>query len=833
MTSKKRNVEEYLNDFDKDKLRNLHLAIQKRLKKYPKVIIFAGAIGSGKTTLAKLYEKYLADKGLVVYRMKEVSLQIPEELEIFYETKNSLFFQTVIINKYKELFKEINEISGYDYIFIDRSPKEIEIFINVNHFDEKIKNYLKKEQNSITQIELDCKEIYVRPEKKTSIERKILRDRSWEKCDEDYLFLVYDEYERMISEIYPNHVLFDNSDSLCQNCRDLNIHLYEGEAYGKIFIIMCLEHMVIYSKYILVQKRTNEFVPPKKYSYQINEKINQYDDYDKSEYLECKQMVHIDKLPLEILVLIFQFAALNTTLSNNDFYQLKFVSKKWKDIYRHTFKIYRSNLFKMKYILTKRRNWFSHDPPERYPYQINEKIDQIKVDFGLGGKIIYKVKENIVSKEPIFDTFHLVSFEEYDNFDKSECINCGEMTYCCNYFEYNISDEMCEFDCLPNNIYNFVHIHRLYFSYDYGSDTIDIKLSSSNTYVFKGYFKSRRGTTISSTFSEKIDKFTYRIYMYGEDSVRISLFSVNCHLLSEGREPESVDYFICEFDTITQTFSNFNKEKVEMNVKIDYVFFDIKLKNLTENTIESYVEEFNSDSYKILNYQPFDSTEKYDFIRLYFTYREAFKTKYYNKISCAKDDFNIMILDSQEELILTFASLLRNYSPAFEIGFNTGGYDWNFILKKVQLLKINDAFNMNRFSHTKVNVIENVKERVVTRKELGDEKKIGNKMVISYVTRISDKHKITIEHGRFYYVITSKPNFKTISEKMYPVDYFVSYKKNNKKDEIFEANEMKKQHRITDFFEIEPSKKRKNQELNQQIDKPKVKQRRIEDFFSK
>ncbi|CAG8823748.1 26799_t:CDS:2 [Gigaspora margarita] len=231
-------------------------------------------------------------------------------------------------------------------------------------------------------------------------------------------------------------------------------------------------------------------------------------------------MVHIDKLPFEILALIFQFVELNTTLSNNDFYQLKFVSKKWKDIYHYIFKIHRSKLFKAKYILAKRRDKCSHDPPRRYPFQINEKIDQIKVDFGLGGKIIYKIKENIVSKEPcwIFDTFQLVSFEEYDKFDKSECINCEEMTYCCNYFEYNISDEMCEFDCSPKNIYNF------------------------DASYYREYYMLR----------------LYTIKIDGEKSI--------------------------------------------VNIKIDNLFFDIKLKNLMENTIESYVEEFNPDSYEILKY---------------------------------------------------------------------------------------------------------------------------------------------------------------------------------------------------------------------------------------
>ncbi|CAG8856915.1 45431_t:CDS:1, partial [Gigaspora margarita] len=56
-------------------------------------ITVAGTIGSGKTTEAKHLEKYLKDKGHKVYRMIEVSMQVSDTLEIFYKTKNALFFQ--------------------------------------------------------------------------------------------------------------------------------------------------------------------------------------------------------------------------------------------------------------------------------------------------------------------------------------------------------------------------------------------------------------------------------------------------------------------------------------------------------------------------------------------------------------------------------------------------------------------------------------------------------------------------------------------------------------------------------------------------------------------
>src|ERR1043165_8890008 len=53
-----------------------------------------------------------------------------------------------------------------------------------------------------------------------------------------------------------------------------------------------------------------------------------------------------------------------------------------------------------------------------------------------------------------------------------------------------------------------------------------------------------------------------------------------------------------------------------INIIIEDIFFDIKLNN--ENSIESYLNEFKIQSYETIFKQPFDSTEKYEFIRLYF-----------------------------------------------------------------------------------------------------------------------------------------------------------------------------------------------------------------------
>ncbi|RIB06729.1 hypothetical protein C2G38_2216349 [Gigaspora rosea] len=337
---------------------------------------------------------------------------------------------------------------------------------------------------------------------------------------------------------------------------------------------------------------------------------------------------------------------------------------------------------------------------------------------------------------------------------------------------------------------------------------------------------------------------------------------------------EDASYFKEYYILRLYTF-NSEKKKTIINIKIDYLFFDIKLTDIEKNTIESYIEEFDPDSYETFNSQPFDSTKKFNFICLYYktlkerkealniiekkeeyfnkhlyentkeikqefeefcqcynTYsddrtchyrkiarennlelvgwyriynhqqksmtlddiekviiqqapelillfwniesssmrgpgylpagkkdedyvymiqmdffystqliffkrfclstipieQKAFISKYRNKISCDLKDFHIIILNSQEELLLKFAELFEKYSPAFEIGFNTSGYDWNFILKKVIKLNIENTFNRKLFKLAKVNIVENVRESIVKIYE----KEIDEKMMKQY-----------------------------------------------------------------------------------------------------
>ncbi|CAG8783444.1 39629_t:CDS:2, partial [Gigaspora margarita] len=291
-------------------------------------------------------------------------------------------------------------------------------------------------------------------------------------------------------------------------------------------------------------------------------------------------------------------------------------------------------------------------------------------------------------------------------------------------------------------------------------------------------------------------------------------------------------------------------KKSIVNIKINNLFFDIKLKNPMENTIESYVEEFDPDSYEILKYQPFDSTEKHDFIRLYFMTNQKYLTIAYEKtmipatylqrkMYCGVVHESTVELDKPKLLIKGLKLVKRNVSEFYktvaeELIWSSLGYENNQIIYDPTTNK--RVKQCDFFEYEK-------------RKELGDEGKGGNKMVILFVTCMSDKHKTIIEHGCFFYMITSKPNFKSISEKMFPIDYFLSHKKDKDNEkglridiihyfkslrnicasllrcdekraeqtikEIFDTNEMKKQYRITDFYQ-KTSEKRKMIEQNEE-----------------
>jgi len=195
------------------------LIIYSSFTRKSKIIVFTGTIGAGKTSCAKLFERYLKQKGFSVYRYIEASLEVPEELELFYDNpaQNSLFFQYVIMNLYEKRALLIKKLK-FDYIIEDRTIKDVNIF---NKFieNDKARNYVNKKVSEVEYID-PYKVVYVKPSVKTTIKRRKQRNRSGEKCNIEYLRQLYSEYENDINIIYPEHIVFENEVVLCKNCLD-------------------------------------------------------------------------------------------------------------------------------------------------------------------------------------------------------------------------------------------------------------------------------------------------------------------------------------------------------------------------------------------------------------------------------------------------------------------------------------------------------------------------------------------------------------------------------------------------------------------------------------
>ncbi|CAG8848724.1 18449_t:CDS:1, partial [Racocetra persica] len=84
-------------------------------------------IGSGKSTVARLFKKYLQKKRYVIYLPEEISLQLKDELEIFYQdtVNNALFFQKVILDTYQKQSENLNRISRlYDFVLLEQTSKD-------------------------------------------------------------------------------------------------------------------------------------------------------------------------------------------------------------------------------------------------------------------------------------------------------------------------------------------------------------------------------------------------------------------------------------------------------------------------------------------------------------------------------------------------------------------------------------------------------------------------------------------------------------------------------------------------------------------------------------
>ena len=56
--------------------------------------------------------------------------------------------------------------------------------------------------------------------------------------------------------------------------------------------------------------------------------------------------------------------------------------------------------------------------------------------------------------------------------------------------------------------------------------------------------------------------------------------------------------------------------KIRINLKVDDVFFDIKLKE--QYSVKEYVKELDPNSYEVITRQPFDSSKTFNFLHLYY-----------------------------------------------------------------------------------------------------------------------------------------------------------------------------------------------------------------------
>ncbi|CAG8782517.1 4816_t:CDS:2, partial [Cetraspora pellucida] len=191
-------------------------------------------------------------------------------------------------------------------------------------------------------------------------------------------------------------------------------------------------------------------------------------------------------------------------------------------------------------------------------------------------------------------------------------------------------------------------------------------------------------------------------------------------------------------------------------------------------SIASYCQEFKPQSYKIICKQPFDSTETFEFIRFYFSNHNEHKKvldKIKNRqeeleeelnniklikegpeflpIGEQKDDYVYIIqmdlcllnkfinATDQRDLLLKFAELFGYLRPDFEIGYNTEGYDWNFVLQKSIILGIEEQFVDNL--ETTVRVVDKDIEEKIQKYEFAGININNRQIKKTFPTAISNK----------------------------------------------------------------------------------------------
>ena len=67
------------------------------------------------------------------------------------------------------------------------------------------------------------------------------------------------------------------------------------------------------------------------------------------------------------------------------------------------------------------------------------------------------------------------------------------------------------------------------------------------------------------------------------------------------------------------------------------------------------------------------------------------------------NDWLVLVVKNQKELLFTFANVIFNIKPDIEIGFNSSGYDWPFLIQKIDMFNIFNEFCNIIEGNTKTN----------------------------------------------------------------------------------------------------------------------------------
>ncbi|CAG8475994.1 16196_t:CDS:2, partial [Cetraspora pellucida] len=171
-----------------------------------------------------IFEKYKSINYVLQAKYKEKKYYVgPGDIQVFVRTlleqPEDVVEKIKLAESKKELVKLrqdsciLEELHIEDLDFTASELELIELFEMKFSNSVHIRNYLSYKHNSFDSSDFDHV-IYVKYNVKTMIERQREHNREDEKCTEEYLKHIYNEYEKLINNMYSNYIVFDSSKSL-------------------------------------------------------------------------------------------------------------------------------------------------------------------------------------------------------------------------------------------------------------------------------------------------------------------------------------------------------------------------------------------------------------------------------------------------------------------------------------------------------------------------------------------------------------------------------------------------------------------------------------------